>query len=427
VALTAILLVVVAGSLVYCLLTLIAARQYLAVSRQTSAVPESYAFVAEAASIAAAASIPAANPIPVALSIPAGFDRRTRAYPALPCEPISVLKPLSGAEEHLEQNLRTFFTQEYASFEILFAVRRPDDAALAVVEKLCVQYPEVPVRLIITGEPPYPNGKVYGLDLMKSAARYDLLVMSDSDIRVTPGMLSTIAAEFDDAKVGLVTCPYRAVAGRGFWSKLEAIGLNTQFVGGVMVARMLDGMKFALGPTIAARKCVLDQIGGFDRLKDYLAEDFVMGKLAAELGHRVLLSSYIIEHHIGGQDTSFSGNIKHRLRWARSTRRSRPAGYIGEVFTMPLPPALLLWAWAPPLWPAAAAAILLRMCSAWACAGWVLRDRLTGRLWWLLPVQDLLAFVIWLAGFFGNHIIWRGRKYVLHPDGRFEPVPVVRR
>jgi ceramide glucosyltransferase len=202
------------------------------------------------------------------------------------------------------------------------------------------------------------------------------------------------------------------------WSKLEAIGMNTQFLGGVLVARMLEGMKFALGPTIAARKAVLDQMGGFDRLKDYLAEDFVMGKFAAELGHRVLLSSCVIEHHIGSQ--GFAASFKHRLRWARSTRRSRPGGYIGELFTMPLPLALILWSWAPALGAVAALSILLRGASAWACAGWVLHDRLTARLCWLLPIQDITAFLVWIAGFFGNHIVWRGRKYVLHPDGRFE-------
>ena len=123
--------------------------------------------------------------------------------------------------------------------------------------------------------------------------------------------------------------------GRSIWSTLEAIGMNTQFLGGVLTARMLEGMKFALGPTITARKSVLDQMGGFDKLKEYLAEDFVMGKFADELGHRVLLSSYVIEHHIGSQD--LAANFSHRLRWARSTRRSRPAGYTGELFTMPLP------------------------------------------------------------------------------------------
>ena len=194
----------------------------------------------------------------------------------------------------------------------------------------------------MTGEPPYPNAKVYSLDRMLQAAQYDLLVMADSDIRVTRGMLATIAAEFQDARLGLATCPYRAVPGRSFWTTLEAVGLNTEFIGGVLVARMLDGMKFALGPTIAARRATLEGIGGFDAVKDFLAEDFVMGKLAAARGDGVILSSYVIEHHIGAQ--SLGANLRHRLRWNRSTRRSRPAGYVGQVFTNPLPLALLLWA-----------------------------------------------------------------------------------
>src|SRR5438128_1839411 len=233
--------------------------------------------------------------------------------------------------------------------------------------------------------------------------------MGASDTRATPGMLSTLAAEFADPRVGVVTCPYRAVPGRGIWSTLEAIGMNTQFLGGVLVARMLEGMKFALGPTIAARKSVLDKMGGFDRLKDYLAEDFAMGKFASQLGYRVLLSSYVIEHHIGS--SSFAVSMRHRLRWARSTRRSRPLGYIGEVFTMPLPAALLLFAMAPKAWPCAALAIVHRAVSAWACARGVLRDPLIVSRWWLLPVQDILAFLIWIAGFFGNRITWRGRRY----------------
>ena len=338
----------------------------------------------------------------------------------MPAQNISILKPLSGAEPNLESNLRTFFEQDYPSFEILFAVRSATDPAVAIVEKLRAEFPTVPSRLIITGEPSYANAKVYSLDHMKSAARYELLVMSDSDIRVTPGMLARIAAEFADPKLGVATCPYRAVPGPGLWSKLEAIGMNTQFLGGVLTARMLEGMKFALGPTITARKSVLDEMGGFDRLKDYLAEDFVMGNFADALGHGVILSSYIIEHHIGSH--GFLDNMKHRLRWARSTRRSRPKGYVGELFTMPLPPALLLAVWQPALWPVAALAVALRALSAWACAGYVLHDSLTLRYWWLIPLQDIAAFVVWIAGFFGNTIVWRGRKYYLYPDGRFATI-----
>ena len=253
-------------------------------------------------------------------------------------DPISILKPLSGLDLDLESNLRTFFEQEYPAFEILFAVRREDDPAADVVARLQREHPRVSSRLVITGEPPYPNAKVFSLDRMLALANNDLVVMSDSDIRVTPNLLRTVASEFQDAHLGVATCPYRAVPGASFWSYLEATGMNTDFWGSALVARMLEGMHFAVGPTIAARRGVLQSIGGFDRLKDYLAEDFVLGKFAAEAGHGVILSSYIVEHHIGS--ATQHQNIEHRLRWARSTRRSRPAGYVGQLFTMPIPLAL---------------------------------------------------------------------------------------
>jgi ceramide glucosyltransferase len=368
------LLALLTGSLVYCLLTIVAALRYYAVR-------------------------------------PPELRART---------PISILKPLAGVDEGLEENLRTFFEQDYPHFEILFAVRNPEDPAIAVVERLSARYPAVPSRMIVTGEPPYPNAKVFSLDHMLAAARHDLLIMADSDIRVTPTMLSTIAAEFQDPRLGLATCPYRAVPGRSFWNTLEALGLNTEFIGGVLVARMLDGMKFALGPTIAVRRATLSGIGGFDVLKNFLAEDFVMGKLAAERGDGVILSSYVIEHRIGAQ--ALAANLKHRLRWNRSTRRSRPAGYIGQVFTNPLALALLLYAARPAWWPMLAATILLRAAAGWATAGLVLRDPLTRRLFFLVPLQDVIGFLVWIAGFFGNTILWRGRKYYLQPDGRFELV-----
>ena len=355
------------------------------------------------------------------LTIIAAVRYRAVQPPALKAgAPISVLKPLAGVDDGLEGNLRTFFEQEYANFEILFAVRSAQDPAITVAEKLRAQYPQVPSRLIVTGEPPYPNAKVYSLDRMLAEARHDLIAMADSDIRVTRGMLAVIAAEFQDPKLGLATCPYRAVPGASPWSTLEAIGLNTEFIGGVLVARMLDGMKFALGPTIAARRATLTGIGGFDAVKDFLAEDFVMGKLAAERGDGVILSSYVIDHCIGAQP--LVANLKHRLRWNRSTRRSRPAGYIGQLFTNPLPLALALWLAQPGWWALAAATLLLRAVAGWATAGHVLHDRLTARLFFLVPVQDLLSFAMWVAGFFGNTILWRGRKYYLQADGRFELV-----
>jgi ceramide glucosyltransferase len=363
-----VLLALVVGSQVYCVLTLVAAPRY----------------------------------------------RRVRPAKLAAAPPISILKPLHGVDEGLEENLRTFFEQGYPAFEILFALRDMDDPAIALVERLRADYPQVASRLIVTGQPPYANAKVFSLDRMLAEARYDLLVMSDSDIRVTPEMLAVIAAEFQDARLGLATCPYRAVAGHSFWSRLEAVGLNTEFIGGILVARMLEGMKFAVGPTIAARRETLAAIGGFDAVKDYLAEDFVMGKLAAERGWGVILSSYVIEHRIGSQ--RFWANLKHRIRWNRSTRRSRPAGYVGQLFTNPLPLALILVAVEPAWWPVAVETLLLRGAAAVSTAR-LLGARLP---WLLLPLQDVASFLVWIAGFFGNKIQWRGRRYYLRPDGRFD-------
>jgi len=332
--------------------------------------------------------------------------------------PVSILKPLAGLDLDLESNLRTFFEQDYPAFEILFAVRSESDPAVPVVARLQQEYSKIPTRLLFTGEPPYPNAKVYSLDRMLSAAANDLVLMSDSDIRVTPAMLRTIAAEFQDEHVGVATCPYRAVAGPSFWSRLEATGMNTDFWGGALVARMLEGVRFAVGPTIAARRRVLQSIGGMDRMKDYLAEDFVIGKLAAEGGHGVILSSLIIEHHIG--NSTLSTNMAHRLRWARSTRRSRPAGYVGQLFTMPLPLALLVCLFLPSWWPILPLAFALRTLAAYAVSARALRAKLN---WFLVPIEDLIGFFFWIAGYFGNSIWWRGRRYRLFADGRFELIP----
>jgi ceramide glucosyltransferase len=330
-------------------------------------------------------------------------------------DPISVLKPLSGIDEGLETNLRSFFEQDHPEYEILFAVREAHDPAAGIVTALQREFPSRAAQLIVTGEPPYANAKVFSLDRMLAEARYDLLVMSDSDIRVAPSFLTSIAAEFSDQRVALATCPYRAVAGRSLWSILEAEGMNTEFLAGLLVARMLEGVKFAVGPTVAARKSALAAIGGFNAIKDYLAEDFVLGKFTAEAGFGVILSRNVVEHRIGSQ--GLRANAAHRLRWARSTRRSRPLGYVGQIFTYPLALALLTCALAPRWWPLLFAALVFRAAAAWCTSVWILGSRPH---WLLTPVQDILSFCFWVAGFFGNTIVWRGRRYYLYSDGRFE-------
>jgi ceramide glucosyltransferase len=371
VILTTALAVLLTGSLVYCVLIVVATRRFLS------------------------ATLPAPGNKP----------------------PVSVLKPLCGHDDGLEENLRSFMVQDYPVYEVLFGVHRPDDPAVAVAEKIIGEFRgRISARLIITGESPIPNAKAFSLNRMVRDARYDVLVMSDSDVRVTPSLLSHLAQEFQDDRIGLISCPYRAVPGKSLWSRLEAIGMNTELLGGVMVARMIEGMRFALGCTVAVRRSVLEDMGGFGYLQEFLAEDFVIGQRAAELGHGVLFSSYVIEHRIGSQNMMH--NLGHRMRWARSTRRSRPLGYWGQIFTYPLPLALLLSAAYPAAWPVLFLTFILRGIAALATARNIVHDPVTQKQWWLLPVQDLIGFFVWISGFVGDKIVWRDRKCTVMRDGR---------
>lgn len=335
--------------------------------------------------------------------------------------PISILKPLAGAEPNLERHLRTCFEQQYPRFEILFAVRHPADPAVPIVERLQAEYPHVESRLLIVGEPPWPNAKTWSLEQMTAQARFDLLAMCDSDVSVGNDFLRRIGAEFENPGLALTTCPYRAIPAPSLWSELEALGANTEFIAGVLAARLLEGMRFAVGPCIAARKQAISAIGGWKRVSEHLAEDFVLGQYAAQAGLGVGLSLYVVDHHIGGP--SLRENFSHRLRWCRSTRRSRPAGYAGQLFTNPTPLILLLLLLKPAWIHLCAAAFLVRCAAARVTATSVLKRPLSVREWFLLPIEDLLSFAFWIAGFFGNTILWRGKRYQLHPDGRFTPLP----
>jgi ceramide glucosyltransferase len=373
---TTALAVLLTGSLVYCVLIMVATRRFLA----------------------APAPRPGDNP------------------------PISVLKPLCGHDDGLEENLRSFFVQDYPEYELIFSVHRIEDAAVPVAEKIMAEFSgRISARLIVTGESPIPNAKAFSLNRMVRESRHDVLVMSDSDVRVAPNLLSHLAQELQEERIGLISCPYRAVAGESVWSRLEAIGMNTELLGGVLVARMIEGMRFALGCTVAVRRNVLEDMGGFGYLQEFLAEDFVIGQRAAELGHGVLLSSHVIEHRIGSQ--GMMRNLGHRLRWARSTRRSRPAGYWGQIFTYPLPWALLLCAAYPRAWPAIILTLVLRAGAALATARYVVRDPVTQKQPWLLPLQDVIGFLVWISGFVGDTIVWRDRKCTVLRDGRLHVNP----
>ncbi len=351
-------------------------------------------------------------------------QRRTVTPPLSASEltPLSLLKPLCGAEPELEECLETFFVQDYPTYEILFAVRTDADPAVAVVNRLRRQYPNIPVTLLYTGEPPYANAKVFSMQMMAAAARHDLLSITDSDTAVTRDFLSSLAQIFADPTVGAATNLYRGVSRGDLWARLEALGMSTEFIAGVVVAERLAGMKFTLGPAMAIRRACLNDIGGFAAMRDYLADDFVLGNWAAAAGWRVRLCAQVVKHHVS--TTGFMRAFKHRLRWNRSTRFSRPAGYVGQGFTYGFAWALLFFMLSPAwlMGSLLAVAFGLRVLLALVLGVRLLADQTVWRGLALLPVQDLLSLASWLGGFVGREIIWRAERYRLLEGGRFQLV-----
>ena len=333
--------------------------------------------------------------------------------------PLTLLKPLCGIDPELKRNLETFFLQDYPSFEVLFAVKNESDPAVALVHELAKRHPKVPCSLIVVGESLFPNAKVFSLQQMASIAKYDILVVTDSDVSVTDKYLTAIAGHFESKEVGLVTNLYRGIGGRDFWSKLEALGMSTEFMGGVVTANFLEGMKFSLGPSMAISRECLKAIGGFESLSDYLADDFVLGEKTIAAGYKVILSTHAVEHH--AYSTGFRDSFKHRLRWNRSSRFSRPAGYVGQGFTYGLPLAILLCLVAQTGW-----SIFLLACSglvrgwlAYALGRQLLADLAVLPRLWMIPLQDCISFAAWIGGFLGKEVVWRNIRYQIVAGGRF--------
>lgn len=347
---------------------------------------------------------------------------KTALMETVPMPPMSLLKPLRGAEAGLEEYLATFFQQDYPVYEILFAVREETDPAVAVVNRLRRRFPSIPVKLLLTGQPPYANAKVHSMEKMAEAASHSLLIITDSDASVTPDYLSAMAREFASPKVGAVTNLYRGVGGRDFWSRLEALGMSTEFMAGVVVAERMEGMKFALGPSMAISKECLPAIGGFAAMADYLADDFVLGHWAAQAGYEVRLSAHVINHH--ASTSGFLETFKHRLRWNRSSRYSRPSGYYGQGFTYFLPWTILLFLLAPAGWSLAVLLTVLTL-RAWLAVELGLKllgDKTVPGNLWMVPLQDAISLATWLGGLNGCEILWRNERYRLHKGGRFAPV-----
>ncbi len=353
------------------------------------------------------------------------FARRRRALAQRPRDffpDLSLLKPLHGDEPQLEARLEGFFQQDYPHYEILFCARDSTDAGLRVARRVAERYPHIPVQFLTTGEPAYTNAKVSSLELMGLAATSDIFVISDSDVRVGPTYLREVAAPLADPGVGMVTCLYRGVAnGKGLWSRLEAIAMSIEMAAGVLVAERIEGMQFALGPTMAVRRACVEEIGGFGTLGRYCADDFVLGNRIAPRGHQVVLSHHVIDHVVLNEDLDES--VKHQVRWMKSTRFSRPKGHLGTALTYSMPFALLVCASSialgmPELGLAAVAwSVLTRMVLAAVVGGTVVEEGNLGRTVLLYPLRDLIGFGFWAASYASNKILWRGEVFELLGDG----------
>jgi ceramide glucosyltransferase len=338
--------------------------------------------------------------------------------------PLTLLKPLHGAEPGLEEYLASFFEQDYPEYEILFCAREPGDAGLEVARRVAARFPLIPARFLSTGgQPSYINDKVASLEAMEAVASHEILVISDSDVRVSPEYLRAVALPFAEPRVGAVTCPYRGVAAEGgVWARLEAVGMSVEMTAGVLAARAVEGMQFVLGPTMAFRREVIRKIGGFKVTADYCADDFVLGNETYKLRSTVVLSHHAIDHMV--INSGFVSTVKHQVRWMKSTRFSRPKGHFGTALTFSVPFGLLGWVSAAalghPWWGLGLFgwSLATRLALALAVGRLVVHDRSWFGLLVLYPIRDLMGFGFWAASYFSSRILWRGRVYQLLPGGR---------
>jgi ceramide glucosyltransferase len=337
--------------------------------------------------------------------------------------PVSILKPLKGIDPEIYESFRSHCRQDYSDYEIIFGVNDPADPAVASVKQLQHEFPDRVIQLVVSPNILGPNVKVSNLEQMIAAARHDYLLVNDSDIQVESDYLHRVMAPLNDERVGMVSCLYRGVAAATLFSRLESLGISTDFCPGVLVARQLEGgLRFGLGSTMAFRRADLDRIGGFKSIVDYLADDYELGRRIAALGLKVVLSDVVVETHLPAYD--LSGFLSHQLRWARGVRDSRAGGYIGLVSTYGLMWGLLAVLAAPAAawsWVALGITLSLRLAVALKIGKSVLCDASVLENLWLLPLRDLLAVSIWIVSFAGHTVTWRGDRFHLK-NGRLTRV-----
>jgi len=350
-----------------------------------------------------------------------GPERLNKATDFRP--PVSMLKPVRGVDFGSYENLMSFCRQDYPSeFEILFAVNDQGDPAVSLIHRIIAEFPDRRIRLLVGAEHLGANRKVNKLASLTREAHYDVLVLTDGDVRVGPNFLSEVVAPLANPRVGAVTSFYRAITEKNFWAELEAIGASSDFFAGVLMARWTEGIRFALGASVATTKNWVGKIGGFEAIVDTLADDYELGYRIARAGGEIVLSREAVWTMYQAQ--TLRGFWDHQIRWARTVRLCRPLSYVGLIFTQGLPWVLLAALIAPSAWIAIAyiaGYIVLRLAMAWTVGIWGLGDEVLRQRWWQVPLRDAIHFVVWLASFGSNRVTWGGVEYLIR-EGRMVPV-----
>ncbi|HXN24618.1 MAG TPA: bacteriohopanetetrol glucosamine biosynthesis glycosyltransferase HpnI [Candidatus Dormibacteraeota bacterium] len=337
--------------------------------------------------------------------------------------PISILKPVRGLDREAYENYSSYCCQDYPLYEILFAVSDADDPAISVIERLIRDFPERSIRLLIGAPQLGASSKVCKLCRLVHEASYDLLVISDSDVRVETDYLRRVAEPFRDPQVGAVTALFRGRVNGDFASQLDCVGSSAEFCSSALVARKLEGLKFTLGATMATTRERLAEIGGFEALANHHSDDFELGNRIASKGYRIELLDKPVWMIFPAQ--SFGTFLRHELRWAIGLRNIRPLGHLGLVFTHGIFWALLAAALAHSSSIAGlylGGYVVLRFAMAWTAGVWGLKDPVIRKRIYLVPVRDALAFLVWLVSFMSNRIQWRGLDFTIE-KGILVPVP----
>jgi ceramide glucosyltransferase len=332
--------------------------------------------------------------------------------------PISILKPICGVDSKTYRNLASFCQQDYPEYQIIFGVQNGHDPSLVVVEQIIADFPQLDIQFVIGDRSLGTNRKVSNLSNAVVKAKHEILVLADSDVRVRSNYLKQVVQPLSQPQVGVVTCLYRSQSPNWF-TKLENLNIPVEFHPGVLVSNQLEGIQFAMGQTIVIRRAVLDQIGGFAAIADFLADDFQLGYLPVQAGYQVVLSQHIVEHIVAA--SSLAESLHRQMRWMLVIRVSRPWGYVGLIFTYGTVTSLLFMlatAGSALGWTVLGLVWTLRLFMGWFIGVKHLKDPIAKQLFWLLPLRDLISFGLWCYGFVGNTIEWRGHQFKLTKEGK---------